>query len=289
MAHRALDIHGEPKLQNPCMVLGFSGWMDGGEISTGTIQYLVDTLGARPLADIDPADFFIYNFPGSMEVSALFRPEISIEDGMVRAVEEPANTFYVSEEQGLILFEGKEPNLRWRDYADCILTVAERFGVSNLYFVGSVASLVPHTRETRFFASVSHERLMPIFDRHDLSLSNYEGPGSFISFLLHSLRHSTQDMVSLVAETPMYYQGRNIKSIYASVLRLSAMMELEFDTSDLAESSREFEQQLNESLENRPELVEQVKKLEEEFDSESSEQPPEDLRDWFENQGLQFD
>ena len=38
-------------------VLAFSGWMDGGDVSTGTVRRLVDLLGAKPFADIDPCGF----------------------------------------------------------------------------------------------------------------------------------------------------------------------------------------------------------------------------------------
>jgi len=65
---RNLIIYEKPKLTHPRMVLGFSGWMDGGEVSTGTVNYLIDKLEASKFAEIDPEDFFLLNFPGSMEI-----------------------------------------------------------------------------------------------------------------------------------------------------------------------------------------------------------------------------
>src|ERR671925_2129629 len=90
----ALQIHHTPALERATLVLAFGGWMDGGDVSTGTVRRLVDLLGARPVAEIDPDPFTLYNFPGSMEVAALFRPAIKIEDGRVAEIEMPANTFY---------------------------------------------------------------------------------------------------------------------------------------------------------------------------------------------------
>src|SRR5437588_6693507 len=89
-----LQIHRLPALDRATLVLAFSGWMDGGDVSTGTVRRLVDILGARPVADIDPEPFYIYNFPGSMELTALFRPHVKIEDGRVVSMDMPANTFY---------------------------------------------------------------------------------------------------------------------------------------------------------------------------------------------------
>src|SRR5262245_7148018 len=93
----ALRIHECPRLDRGTLVLALTGWMDGGDVSTGTVRRLVDLLGARPIADIDPEPFYIYNFPGSMELTALFRPHIKIEDGRVVTLDMPANTFFYHE------------------------------------------------------------------------------------------------------------------------------------------------------------------------------------------------
>ena len=65
-----LKIHSEPSLKNPRMVMGFSGWMDGGDVSTGTIQYLRFTLQAKKFAQIESQKFYIFNFPGAMSETA---------------------------------------------------------------------------------------------------------------------------------------------------------------------------------------------------------------------------
>ena len=114
----ALRLHDCPALDRATLVLAFSGWMDGGDVSTGTVRRLVDLLGARPVAEIDPEPFYLYSFPGSMELAALFRPHIKIADGLVVSHEMPANTFYCHEPANLLLFLGKEPNLNWRAFGD---------------------------------------------------------------------------------------------------------------------------------------------------------------------------
>jgi hypothetical protein len=151
MACDKLNIYKRPNLTNPRLLLGFSGWMDGGEVSTGTVKCLIDKLGAQGFAEIEPTGFYIYNFPGPMEMTALFRPHTKIKDGVIESYEVPSNTFFCSEESDLILFLGKEPNLCWEEYAECIFSVCSEFGVSMIYFIGSVEGLVPHTREPRLF------------------------------------------------------------------------------------------------------------------------------------------
>ena len=43
-----LKIHEAAALDRATLVLAFTGWMDGGNVSTGTVQHLVDSLHAKP-------------------------------------------------------------------------------------------------------------------------------------------------------------------------------------------------------------------------------------------------
>ena len=156
-----LHISHRPTLHEATLVLAFSGWMDGGDVSTGTVSRLVQLTGAQPFADIDPDPFYIYNFPGSMEIAALFRPHVQIQDGLVRMLDIPTNIFYGQETANLVLFVGKEPNVRWGQFGDCILRLAADVGVRRIVFVGSYGGSVPHTREPHLYVTCSDKRLLP--------------------------------------------------------------------------------------------------------------------------------
>src|SRR5581483_4229750 len=106
---------------------------------------LVDVLDARPVADIDPEPFYLFNFPGTMEVAALFRPHLRIAEGKVTQLDMPSNVFYCHAAANLLLFIGKEPNLRWRTFGELILAYARQMDVSRILFVGSFGGPVPHT------------------------------------------------------------------------------------------------------------------------------------------------
>ncbi|GAF67640.1 unnamed protein product, partial [marine sediment metagenome] len=163
-----------PKLEDGTLVLAFSGWMDGGDVSTGTVQRLVELLGADPIAEIDPEPFYIYNFPGSMEVSALFRPHIQIEDGLMTTVDMPTNTFYCHEPAGLVLFLGKEPNLRWRTFGECVFRIVRETGIRRILFVGSFGGAVPHTRDPRLYVTCSDAKLLPEMEKYGVRRSGYD-------------------------------------------------------------------------------------------------------------------
>jgi len=289
MAAHVLNIIERPKLRDACMVLGFSGWMDGGDVSTGTVDYLVAKLDAPKIAEIDPEEFYIYNFPGSMEVSSLFRPHSTIEDGLITALAEPTNAFFCSQEHNLVLFEGREPNFRWRTYADCIFSLAAELDVDMMCFVGSVSGLVPHTREPRIHASVSEARLKPLLEQHDLAPSNYEGPASFITYLTAEAKQRGLWMVNLVVEIPAYVQGKNIKCVEVATRKVADVLRLSLDLSDLRLMGEQFVQRLNETLAERPDLAEQIRNIEEDYDKEVVTTEETDLKTWFEKQDIRLD
>jgi proteasome assembly chaperone (PAC2) family protein len=289
MASDKLNIYNKPKLCKPRLLLGFSGWMDGGEVSTGTVKCLIDKLDARRFAEINPTGFYIYSFPGSMEITALFRPRTQIKDGIIESYEIPANTFFCSEKDNLIIFLGKEPNLNWEEFSECIFSVCAEFGVEMIYFIGSVASLVPHTREPRLFCSVSESGLKETFQHYGVKFTNYEGPASIITYLTANCSKQDIKMVSLVAAIPAYVQGSNPKCIEAVTRRIAGMLELEMDFDDLMTMSDEFEKKLDDVVQEQPELESNIHKLEEDYDNEIFNNEMGDLKNWLEQQGIRVD
>lgn len=289
MTSEKLSIYKRPKFSNPRLLLGFSGWMDGGEVSTGTVKCLIDKLGAEKFAEIEPTGFYIYSFPGSMEITALFRPHTQIEDGIIKSYEIPENTFFYSEESNLILFSGKEPNLNWEEFSECIFSMCTEFGVEMIYFIGSVAGLVPHTREPRLFCSVSQAELKERFQHYGVKFANYEGPASIVTYLMTNCSKRDMKMVSLVAAIPAYVQGSNPKCIEAVARRIAGMLELEMEFSDLTTISDEFENKLSDVVQEQPELESNIHKLEEDYDNEIFNNEMGDLKKWLEQQGIRVD
>jgi proteasome assembly chaperone (PAC2) family protein len=289
MASKKLNIFETPKLKEPRLLIGFSGWMDGGDVSTGTVKCFIDKLGAQKFATINPEGFYIYNFPGMMEVTALFRPHTKVEEGLITSFEVPADAFFASEEADLIFFLGKEPNLLWEEFATCILSLCSEFGVKMLYFIGSIAGLVPHTREPRLFCSVSDAKLKETFQHYGVKFTTYEGPASFITYLTTRCNEQDLHLVSLVATIPAYVQGSNPKCIETVTRRLTGMLGVEINLDDMETVSDEFEKKLNDVVQQQPELAGNIHKLEEDYDNEIFDSEMGELKSWLEQQGIRVD
>ncbi len=289
MADSKLRIHDRPTFGNPRLVVGFSGWMDGGDVSTGTIRILAEKLGATRFATIEPEGFYIYNFPGAMEVTSLFRPHCRIQGGLVRSFDLPDNAFFAAPERDVILFLGKEPNLAWHDFADCLFRLCDEFGVKMIYFVGSVSGLVPHTRDPHLFCSVSDETLKPVFARYGIRFSDYEGPASIVTYLTAQAERRGVEMVNLVATVPAYVQGGNPKCIDTVVRRVAGLLNVELHLDDLRAAADDFERRLTEVVSEEPELSESVTKLEQDYDNEVFNTELVDLKHWLHQKGVRLD
>lgn len=271
-ASELLSIRRRPALRKATLVLAFSGWMDGGDVSTGTVNRLILLLDAQPFADIDPEPFYLFNFPGSMEMAALFRPHVEIEGGLVQTCEMPTNVFSVCEAANLVLFVGKEPNLLWRTYADCLFGLAREVDVRRILFVGSFGGSVPHTREPRLYITCSDAALLAEMEQYGLRRSGYRGPGSLTSYLMSRASAEGLEMVSLVAEIPSYLQGTNPRCVEAVSRRLAKMLKLPLDLASLRQASTEWELQISAIIEENKELAKTVRQLEEAYDTELLEQ-----------------
>jgi proteasome assembly chaperone (PAC2) family protein len=257
-----------PRLQDSTLLLALSGWMDGGEVSTGTVKQVMQRRQVREIARILSDEFYIYNFPGSMEIASLFRPVVKYDEGIVTQFEMPTNIFSVDEASNLVFFIGKEPNLRWQAFADSVFAMARLVGVSRIIFMGSFGGSVPHTRQPRLYGSVSHPRLKETLKQNGVRFSEYEGPGSFSTLLLAEASRHDIEMISLVAEIPGYLQGINPMSIEAIAKRLARILKQPINLDALREMSNEWENQVTAAVEKDEKLAETIRKLEEEYDNQ---------------------
>lgn len=289
MSAESLRVEDLPQLDGGRMVVAFSGWMDGGDVSTGTVEWLIDQTEAEGFAEIDPEGFYLFSFPGSMEVSALFRPHIQIEAGLVQAYEPPENIFYYAAEHNMIVFVGKEPHMNWRAFSGALFDMARQMGVREVYFIGSVAGMVPHTREPRLRCAVSEAHLKPRLEQAGVPFADYEGPSSFSAYLLTEAPQQDLEMVSFVVEIPAYIQGRNPKGIEIVCRKLIPLLELELDMDELRATSDHWEKRIDEAVQERQDLSEHIHKLEEDYDHEVFDTQMGDLKDWLEKQGIQVD
>ena len=250
------------------LLLALTGWMDGGLVSTGTVKHFMQGRDLQKVAQIASGGFYIDNFPGSMEISALFRPHAKYEGGLLKSYDVMQNLFLADPSAGMAFFTGREPNLDWQGFGEAIFEVVEQLGCSRIIFIGSFGGTVPHTRDPRLFASVSTKSLLSLLNTHDLRPTDYDGPASFATYLLDQAPRHKVDMISIAAEIPGYLQGINPLSIEMVSRRLARLMNLPLDLNALRAASNAWELQVSEAVEKDQNLAATVRKLEEQYDNE---------------------
>ncbi len=273
MADRLIIRH-KPELIAPCILVGLKGWLNAGEVSTGSIDYLRRKLDARPFASIEPTGFYIYQVPSSTAEQTM-RPLVKIKEGLVREIDLPRNEFYFWKSgaaRDLVLFRGVEPNLDWPAYAQAIVDVARQFKAPRIYCLGGIFDQVPHTRQTRIMATVSHPRLkdeLKTFAR----FTDYEGPSSFNTMLISAAREQGIEMAGISARTPLYIQDLNTKACYDLLKNVNRLAGLDIDLSDLRVAGETLVEMMDRAFSENATAQEQLKKLEEQFDATVGEEP----------------
>ncbi|MCX5637791.1 MAG: PAC2 family protein, partial [Planctomycetota bacterium] len=154
---------------------------------------------------------------------------------------------------------------------------------------GSIAGLVPHTREPRLFCSVSDAKLKETFQHYGVKFTSYEGPAGFITYLTTRCNEQNLHLVSLVATIPAYVQGSNPKCIETVTRRLAGMLNVQIALDDMEAVSDEFEKKLNDVVQQQPELANSIRKLEEDYDNEIFDSEMGELKTWLEQQGIRVD
>lgn len=263
-----LVIKDKPELVAPYMMVGLKGWLNAGDVSTGSIDYLRRKLDARPFAQIEPAGFYIYQIPSS-SVEQTLRPQVTIKEGLVKKLELPRNEFFFWKSgaaRDLILFSGVEPNLDWPAYVQAVLDVARQFQVSRIYALGGIFDQVPHTRKTRIIATISHARLKDEL-KSFAGFTNYEGPSSFNTMLLSLAREQGVEMAGISARTPLYIQDFNAKACYDLLQNILVSAGFRIDLRDLREAGETLVDLMDKAFLQNATALEQLKALEEQFDA----------------------
>ncbi len=122
-----------PDLVDPVLVCAFEGWNDAGEAASDAIAHLREVWTAQPLAELDSEDYYDYQ---------VNRPFIRMDETGVRELTWPSTRVYVARlplaARDVILVQGIEPNMRWRQFTDEIVHLATELGVTLVVTLGAL-------------------------------------------------------------------------------------------------------------------------------------------------------
>ncbi|HZD86943.1 MAG TPA: PAC2 family protein [Gaiellaceae bacterium] len=254
-----LIVSSRPSLHRPVLVAAFRGWNDGGQGATLGGGYLARQWEAEPFAEIDPEDF--YDFQA-------VRPQVSLEDGLTRKLEWPANTFLHAPIPGLdrdaVILLGVEPNLRWKAYSRLVVELAQELGIELVVTLGSLLADVPHTRPAPVSAAASDPALV---EELGVEPSRYEGPTGIVGVLLDGCRQAGLASVSLWAAVPHYVSlAPSPRAALALCRRFGELVGADVDLGELEQAAEEYSAQVSEAVSSDAETAAYVEELERRVD-----------------------
>lgn len=273
MSH--LRLEAIPYLRSPVLIAAFLGWNDAAQAATSAVRYLISHYGAQKFADLDPEEFYVFSEA---------RPRVSLDAEGQRHITWPTNEFSFAELPGhphdLVFFLGIEPHLRWRAYMDAFIDLARRCGVTTVIMLGALVADVPHSRPVPLTGSSHDLDLRQRLRELHVNPSRYEGPTGIIGTLGDACRRAALPAASIWGNVPHYISATpNPKVTYALLERLSRLIQLELDLSNLARAATQFDAQVTEAVRRTPTVASYVRELERRYsaEGEQTETPPSEL------------
>lgn len=251
----------EPKLTNPIVVAGFTGWNDAGDAASTAIRTLVEAGDARALAEIDPEPFTDF---------ATVRPQVRLDAEQHRQIVWPTVGVWSLSLPGadVVLVLGPEPALRWRAFSEQIVGIARQLGSPLALTLGALLADVPHTRPVQLIGTATDPALI---ERFDLERSRYEGPTGIVGVLQHAFTEAGIPSASLWAAVPGYAsQIPSPKAAVALVDRACAIMGTPAPITALAGQADEYEARVASLVSDDEDLELYVARLESMLDEMST-------------------
>jgi proteasome assembly chaperone (PAC2) family protein len=244
-----------PQLRSPMLICSFRGWNDAASSSSRALASVAESLDAELAAQIDPEEFFDFQTT---------RPTITLKEGQARNIEWPQNNLYTarvpSADRDLVLFDGTEPNLRWRTFSEGIATAADALGAEMVITMGALVAEVSHTLPVPITGLASSEELV---EELDLERSNYEGPTGIVGVVHDCCRQLGMTSASLWAAVPHYVAAvPNPKAALALIRRLEGLTGIAVDASELELETESYEEQIGRAVAANPEIKELVERIE---------------------------
>ena len=253
----ALKIQELPSLRKPILIAAFAGWPDAAEVASGSARYLARKLRAQRFAEIDPEEFYVFTET---------RPNTLILAPGQRALEWPANEFFSwtnpHGDRDVVILQGREPNLNWREYVDIVLDLAVRLDVSQVIALGGTYDAVSHRGQVSMSGHATSTELRDSLAEFGITASAYEGPSSVQSALLEACREKNILAASLWGHAPHYVRAApNPKVSHAMLRVLRTLLGVEIDLTELEVAGEALEAKVDAAMIENPELREYVEQL----------------------------
>jgi proteasome assembly chaperone (PAC2) family protein len=248
-----LQFSAQPKLRKPTLVIGWES--DTAQLGARVTDYLIKNLNMQAFCDINPVEFFPLG-------------GVAIENDIVQF---PQSTFYACHEHNLIIFRSAIPRYEWYKFLNLIIDVAqEYYHVKEMYAVGGMVTLMPHTVSRDSWATFNSPQIKKALSPYQLSREmDFETPpGSrptLNSYLLWIAKTRDLPAVNLWIPVPFYLMSNDDPGSHKKALEfIDNRLDLHLDFKDIDASIKQQNEKLERLRKSATEIDESIRKLENE-------------------------
>ncbi len=199
MADVALyDLHDQPELDAPVLVVVLEGWIDAGYAAGNAIQTLLAGLDTYPVATFDADQLLDHRAR---------RPVMHLVDGVNTGLSWPGIELRAgTDEDGsdVLLLLGAEPDHAWRAFTESVVELAQDLGTRMVVGLGAYPATVPHTRPVTMSVTASSAELAMV---SGLLRGSLEVPAGVQAAIEHRCAELDLPAVGLWAQVPHYVAG----------------------------------------------------------------------------------
>lgn len=219
------------------LVVAFEGWNDAGEAASAAVRSLRDRYDLTAVAEVDPEDYFDYQFN---------RPSVVADEDGDRRIVWPGVTVFGPAEasaddpgSNLYALLGTEPSRGWKTFVREIIDAIEANGITGVIFLGALLADVPHSRPISVFASSENRDVRREFG---FERSTYEGPVGILSVLGEAVEAAGIPTLSVWASVPHYvHNAPSPKATLALLDKLEEILGIEVPRDELVTEAAAWE------------------------------------------------
>lgn len=267
------DIHervaNAPAVPNglPLVVL-LTGFTDAGSAVSGLIDHLRETADLQPIVVFDNDALLDYRAR---------RPVISFDQDHLTEFRPPRLELSLGTDalgQRFLLLAGYEPDFLWNEFARVVLEFADRFEVSGMNWVHSIAMPVPHTRPIGTTVSGNRRELTVA---HSVWRPRTQVPATAGHLLEFRFAERGDRVVGFVLLVPHYLaETENPDAVITAAERLMAATGLVLMLDEVRGRREEYLARVDEQVIGNDELQQMVHNLERRYDAYMAGRDPED-------------
>lgn len=250
------ELHDQPSLDAPVMVVVLEGWIDAGYAATTAAQTLLAGLDSYPVATFDTDSLLDHRAR---------RPIMHLVDGINTGLSWPSLELRAGIDAGgndILLLLGSEPDHSWRAFTEAALELAQDFGTRMVVGLGAYPATVPHTRPVTLSITASNEDLASV---SGLLRGTLDVPAGVQAVIERRCDELEIPAMGLWAQVP-HYVGADPSPYSAGSLALLRQLErtagLSLPLGTLAQDAEETRQRLDEAVKANPEHLAMLRTLE---------------------------